>query len=159
MIKLAHYGLSTCFIEVTTSTIMKTVMKWVIIVVIIVSTIDTALVDSVCICHLRKRRPPIRLLSSDTLPIDSSPIWAALFQDNQRSLFFFASKENFCSAEQIFEGKTRIGDLGGLLQHTTFCLLALTPLSWPRALHQVVACLTPTDGCLEPCQAARGGPM
>lgn len=53
---------------------MKTVMKWVIIVVIIVSTIDTALVDSVCICHLRKRRPPIRLLSSDTLPIDSSPI-------------------------------------------------------------------------------------
>ena len=54
VIKLAHYGLSTCFIEVTTSTIMKTVMKWVIIVVIIVSSIDTALVDSVCICHLRK---------------------------------------------------------------------------------------------------------
>ena len=118
------------------STIMKTMMKWVIIVVIIVSSIDTTLVDSVCICHLRKGRPPIRLLSSDTLPIDSSPIWAAPFQDNQRSLFFFASKENFCPAEQIFEGKTRIGDLGGL--STTHDLLPACPYT-----SLLASCLTP----------------
>jgi len=128
---------------------MKTVMKWVIIVVIIVSTIDTALVDSVCICHLRKRRPPIRLLSSDTLPIDSSPIWAAPFQDNQRNLFFFASKENFCSAEQIFEGKTRIGDLGGLsTTRPSACLplhlsLGLVPYTRSsHALHRPMAALS-----------------
>ena len=63
VIKLAHYGLSTCFIEVKMSMIMRTMMMCVIIiVVVIISTIDTALVDCVCICHLRKGNPPIRLL-------------------------------------------------------------------------------------------------
>jgi len=64
---------------------MKTMMTCVIIV-IIVSIIDTALVDCVCICHLRKAMPPIRLLSPDTLPIDSQyslPIWVVSFQDDQ----------------------------------------------------------------------------
>ena len=50
------------------------------------------------------------------------------------------------------------GYLGGLSgTHDLLPACPYTSLSWPRALHQVVASLTPTDGCLEPCQAARGG--
>ena len=56
--KLAHYGLSTFLIEVMTMMMMMMMIKCAIIIIIII--IDTALVDRVCICHLRKETPTIR---------------------------------------------------------------------------------------------------
>ena len=56
--KLAHYGLSTFLIEVMTMMMMMMIKCAIIIIIIII--IDTALVDRVCICHLRKETPTIR---------------------------------------------------------------------------------------------------
>ena len=69
--KLAHYGLSTFLIEVMT--MMMMMIKCAIIIIIII--IDTAFVDRVCICHLRKETPTIRFPPRwPTLGKDSSSI-------------------------------------------------------------------------------------
>ena len=56
--KLAHYGLSTFLIDVMTMMMMMMIKCAIIIIIIII--FDTALVDRVCICHLRKETPTIR---------------------------------------------------------------------------------------------------
>ena len=83
--KLAHYGLSTFLIEVMTMMMMMMIKCAIIIIIII---IDTALVDRVCICHLRKETPTIRFLPRwPTLGKDSSSIRRSSLS---QTTFFFS---------------------------------------------------------------------
>ena len=106
--KLAHYGLSTFLIDVMTMTMMMMMIKCAIIIIIII--IDTALVDRVCICHLRKETPTIRFL----------PRWPTLGKDSSSIRQSSLSQTTFFSAESpgrfektVLLGRS-IGYLGGL---------------------------------------------
>ena len=104
--KLAHYGLSTFLIEVMM--MMMMMIKCAIIIIIII--IDTALVDRVCICHLRKETPTIRF----------PPRWPTLRKDSSSIRRSSLSQTTFFSAESpgrfektVLLGRS-IGYLGGL---------------------------------------------
>ena len=107
--KLAHYGLSTFLIEVMTM-MMVMIKCAIIIIIIIIIIIDTALVDRVCICHLRKETPTIRFL----------PRWPTLGKDSSSIRRSSLSQTSFFSAESpgrfektVLLGRS-IGYLGGL---------------------------------------------
>lgn len=134
-------------------------MMCVVISIIIISTIlIQRFVDCVCICHLRKARPPIRLLAFPPIhsrPIDSLPIWAIVCQYGQYTLhqltlspygwhLSFLLPCRFLKRVALFEHiwVAPVCDL----------LLACPYTSLSLGLVPCVARLTPTDGCLEPCQ-------
>ena len=109
--KLAHYGLSTFLIEVMTMMMMMMMIKCaIIIIIIIIIIIDTALVDRVCICHLRKETPTIRF----------PPRWPTLGKDSSSIPRSSLSQTTFFSVESpgrfektVLLGRS-IGYLGGL---------------------------------------------